>query len=133
MSCPKHPQTRLPFWSTLTVTALKRQHETHGVTNAALENTADSLTLLGVVELIVLWVDIDRELPLLQHVGHWILIRTNDVIGIDRQATRQFLCKFLRVGLTDAVITIRIGDPLRIVPEQQSVGTPVTTERPTRQ
>src|SRR5215475_278525 len=129
----KHPRTRLPFWSVFAMASLKGQHETYRFANAAFENTANPITFLGVVQLIVLWIDVYRELSLFQHVRHRILVSSNDAIRIHRQATRKFFREFLGLGLTETVISIRIGYPLRVVPQRQSVSSPITTECPTRQ
>src|SRR5215471_13932265 len=106
MPCAKHPRTGLPFRSPLAVDSLKRQYEADGFANAAFENTTKPFTFLRIVEFIVLRVDIYREFPLLHHVGHWILIGTNDVIRFYRQASRKFFRKPLGLGLTETIITI---------------------------
>src|SRR5262245_9124845 len=118
MTGPKHPQTRLPFGSVLAITALNRQNETGGLADSALENPSQARSLFRVVEVVILRIQIYRELSFFEYVSQRIFVSRDEKVRAYRQPLRQCLGESLRIGFAISVVTIGIRNPLSIAPQR---------------
>ncbi len=111
---------------------LERQHQADRRFQTARENLPQALPFLRVVEAIVNWIDVDRQLALALQVVERIFEGFTNVIGIDAEPQRQGVHELLRVS--GPKIAVRsLGKQRRIMPERNAVGPPVASQRPARQ
>ena len=85
----QHPQAGLPLRSVLAGAALQRQHETRRLSQTALEDAAQALALLRIVQLVVHRIDVDRELALFEQICQRIFVGGHQILRIKRQPARQ--------------------------------------------
>ncbi len=114
MPCAQEPQTRLPRRPARMPHARQRQHESRRRAEPAAEHAAEAFALFGILELVVLRIDVDGEPAFGVDVGQRILVGRDDVRAVDGQTIGQGFGEAQRVLLAEAVVAVGIGQERRV-------------------
>jgi hypothetical protein len=129
----QHPQAGLPDRAAQSRDALERQHRAGGRGEAALDQPAQPVALLGILDPRVARLEVHGQPALGAQTVPRILVGERDVVGIDLEVARERARKArgvlggVRAGPRD------VGEQLRVAPDRHAVAAPPAGERPARQ
>ena len=130
---PQHPCSGLPLGAAIAADPVQRQHRPDGRREAALEDAAQSLARLRIVELVVVRLEVDRKMSLFAHVVPRVFIGRHRVRRVDSEFAGECLREALRVIGAVTALHPGPGDQFGIDPDRRAVAAPVRAQRPARQ
>lgn len=127
------PRTTAPAEAVAAPAAFERQDETDDVIESLLEDLRQAGAFLGIAQVRLEGIDIDRQALLPPEVVIHVLVGGLEPAFADAERLRQGQSEGARLGFAVAEIDRFIGDQVDVVPDRHAVLAPVAGERPARQ